>query len=173
MFLSSDKEPKKVHLQRVLGPIKHKWREIGEALEIPDGRIQSIDHDPHYNDSNKLSEVLQTWIDTQPSDVTWRNLIDVITEYPVNESVLAKTILDFLANPKITPDTTDSSCPTTTVESMLGNTYIITASTYNKYLIDCYNIYIYCHIFHCSLFCFLLCRHSSSRSNYYLKYSFF
>ena len=100
MFLSSDKEPKKVHLQRVLGPIQHKWREIGEALEIPDERIQSIENDARYNDTRKLSEVLQTWI-TQPSDVTWRNLIDVITEYPVNEPALAKTIPDFLANPKI------------------------------------------------------------------------
>ena len=101
VFLSSDKEPKKVHLQRVLGPIQHKWRAIGEALEIPNGTIKSIDHDARYDDSNKLSEVLQTWIDTQPSDVTWRNLIDVITEYPVNEPGLAKTIPDFLVNPKI------------------------------------------------------------------------
>ena len=101
VFLSSDKEPKKVHLQRVLGSIQHKWREIGEALEIPNGTIKSIDHDARYNDSNKLSEVLQTWIDTQTSDVTWRNVIDVIKEYPVNEPGLAKTIPDFLANPKI------------------------------------------------------------------------
>ena len=93
IFLSSDKEPKKVHLQRVLGPIQHKWRAIGEALEIPNGTIKSIDHDARYDDSNKLSEVLQTWIDTQPSDV--------ITAYPVNEPVLANTIPEFLANPKI------------------------------------------------------------------------
>ena len=101
MFLSSDKEPKKLDLQRVLGPIQHKWRAIGEALEIPDRRIKSIDGVAHYDDSNKLSEVLETWIDTRPSVVTWRNLIDVITEYPVNEPVLAKTIPDFLAKPEI------------------------------------------------------------------------
>ena len=101
MFLSSDKEPKKVHLQRLLGSIQHKWREIGEALEVPDGRIQSIEYDPRYNDTRKLSEVLQTWIGTQPSDVTWKNLIRVITEYPVNEPVLAKTIPHFLAKPEI------------------------------------------------------------------------
>ena len=70
-------------------------------MEISYGRIQSIDLDAHYNDTRKLSEVLQTWIDTQPSDVTWRNLIDVITRYPVNEPGLAKTIPDFLANPEI------------------------------------------------------------------------
>ena len=101
LFLSSDKEPKKVHLQRVLGPIEHKWRAIGEALEIPNGTVKYIDHDARYDDSNKLSEVLQSWIDAQPSDVTWRKLIDVITEYPVNVPGLAKTIPDFLANPKI------------------------------------------------------------------------
>ena len=70
-------------------------------MEIPNGIIQSIDHDPRYNDTRKLSEVLQNWIDTQPSDVTWRNLINIIREHPVNEPVLAKTIPKFLANPKI------------------------------------------------------------------------
>ena len=70
-------------------------------MEISYGIIQSINRNPHYSDVEKLSEVLQTWIDTQSSDVTWRNLIDVITEYPVNEPILAKTIPDFLANPKI------------------------------------------------------------------------
>ena len=103
---------------------------IGEALEISEGRIQSIDHNPHYSDVNKLSEVLQTWIDTQSSDVTWRNLIDVITEYPVNEPILAKTIPDFLANPKISSkydtgpsnDITDSSHFNIPVENVLGKT---------------------------------------------------
>ena len=66
VILSSDKQPKKIHLQQVLGPIQYEWREIGEALEIPDGIIQSIDHNPRYNDAGKLSEVLQTWIGTQP-----------------------------------------------------------------------------------------------------------
>ena len=101
VFLSSDKQPKKIHLQQVLGSIQYKWVEIGEALEIPNGIIQSIDHNPRYSDARKLSEVLQTWIDTQPSNVTWRNFIDVIREDPVNEPVLAKTIPDVLANPKI------------------------------------------------------------------------
>ena len=107
VFLSSDKQPKKIHLQQVLGPIQYKWRVIGEALEIPDGIIQSIDHNPRYNNACKLSEVLQTWIGTQPSDVTWRNLINVIRENSVNEPVLAKTIPDFLANPKISEHYTE------------------------------------------------------------------
>ena len=98
-------------------------------MEIPTGIILSIEHDAHYDDSNKLSEVLQTWIDTKRSDVTWRNLIDVITEYPINEPVLAKTIPDFLANPKVSSkydigpsnDITDSShLENTPVENVLG-----------------------------------------------------
>ena len=101
VFLSLAKEPKKVHLQHVLGPIEYKWREIGEALEIPDGKIQSIDYNPRYNDTNKLSVVLQIWINTHSANVTWRNLINVIREHPVNEPALAKTIPDFLANPEI------------------------------------------------------------------------
>ena len=101
VFLSLDKEPKKVHLQRVLGPIQHKWRAIGEALEIPNETIKSTEQDARYDNSNKLSEVLQAWIDRQTSNVTWRNLIDVITKYPVNEPGLAETIPKFLENPEI------------------------------------------------------------------------
>ena len=101
MYLILDKKPKKDHLQCVLGPIEYKWKEIGEALKIPFGTIQSIDYDRGYNDTCKLSKVLQTWIDTQPSDVTWRNLIDVIREHPVKEPVRAKAIMDFLENSKI------------------------------------------------------------------------
>ena len=102
---------------------------IREALEISYGIIQSINRNPHYSDVDKLSEVLQTWIDTQSSDVTWRNLIDVI-EYPVNEPALAKTIPDFLANPKISSNynigtsnaITDSSHFNIPVENVLGKT---------------------------------------------------
>ena len=104
MYLILDKKPKKDHLQCVLGPIEYKWKEIGEALKIPFGTIQSIDYDRGYNDSRKLSKVLQTWIDTWPSDVTWKNLIDVIREHPVKELVLAKTIPEFLANTKLSSE---------------------------------------------------------------------
>ena len=106
VFLSSDKKPKKIHLQHVLGPIQYKWKEIGEALEIPYGTIQSIDYDG-YNVTDKFSKVLQTWIDTQPSDVTWKNLINVIREHPVNEPVRANTIPDFLANPTMSKHYTE------------------------------------------------------------------
>ena len=70
-------------------------------MKIPYGTIQSIDYDRGYNVTDKLSKVLQTWIDTQQSDVTWKNLINVIREHPVNEPVQANAIIDFLAKTEI------------------------------------------------------------------------
>ena len=98
-----DREPRKIDLQRALGLIEHKWREIGEGLQLPDGKIQSIHYDVSYNDTRKLSEVLQTWINTctKPSVLTWRTIINIVREYPVNEPAQAEAILNFLAKPDI------------------------------------------------------------------------
>ena len=94
-FLCLETHPKKLHLQQALAPIKYKWREIGEGLEISYGAIKSINRNPQYDDDTlKLSEILQTWIDTNdPSNVTWGAIIEVIKKDPVNEPALAETIL--------------------------------------------------------------------------------
>ena len=93
-FLYLETHPKKLHLQQALAPIKYKWRQIGEGLEISYDAIQPINRNPQYDDTLKLSEILQTWIDTNdPSNVTWGAIIEVIKKDPVNEPALAETIL--------------------------------------------------------------------------------
>lgn len=45
---------------------------------MPDGNLQSIKMDGRLDDVGQVSEVLQIWIDRQPSDVTWQNIIEVV-----------------------------------------------------------------------------------------------
>ena len=100
-FLYLETHPKKLHLQQALAPIKYKWREIGEGLDIPYGIIQDINRNFQYSSTLKLSEILQTWIDTNdPSNVTWGAIIEVIKKDPVNEPALAEAILKSKYNVK-------------------------------------------------------------------------
>ena len=91
--LSLETHPYKLHIQRALAPIKYKWRHIGEGLEIPYDIIQSINRNPQYDDTLKLSEILQYWIDINKPSVTWRTIIEVIKKEPVNEPGQAEAIL--------------------------------------------------------------------------------
>ena len=51
----------------------------------------SIQQNPKYDDSNRLSDVLQLWIDSN-KDVTWKKIISVIADPPVNNKRLANEI---------------------------------------------------------------------------------
>ena len=98
------KEPKKNHLMTVLHSIKYKWNIIGEQLEVPYADrmyIMSAGSNLPYDDTRKLSEVLQVWIDTKSCEVSWRTIITVIDDPPVDEKRVADEIHYFLAKPEI------------------------------------------------------------------------
>ena len=91
-----DKIPEKNDLLILLSPIAFKWRNIGDALEVPDGNIQSINMNGRLNAVDQLSEVLQIWIDRQSSDVTWKNIIEVVGCPVVQVEYKATDIRKFL-----------------------------------------------------------------------------
>ena len=91
-----DKEPKKQHLMNLLNEIKYKWYSIGLQLGVRHGLMQSLQH---YDDTHKLSEVLQMWIDQRTSEVCWRTIISVVKEPSINNKNIADQIYDFLSEP--------------------------------------------------------------------------
>ena len=54
-----------------------------------------------HDDTRKLSEVLQEWKDGKTCDLSWRKIITVIHDPPLNEKGLANKICEFLARPDI------------------------------------------------------------------------
>ena len=60
-------------------------------MEIEHGRLLSIQQNQTYDDSSRLSDVLQLWIDSD-KDVTWKKIISVIAHPPVNNKRLANQI---------------------------------------------------------------------------------
>lgn len=98
LFYSINTEDKR-HIIRLLNPIAYNWRQLGEALGIAYGDLESI-FNKRYRDADNLSEVLQLWFDKKPSDVTWITLITAVelAPTPVNESSVADKICEFLSN---------------------------------------------------------------------------
>ena len=83
LYIIIDSKPDKLQLIRLLTPIAYKWREIGEALEIRHGALMSL-HQRNFSDKQKLSNVLQLWIDGQPTNVKWSTIITAIESPPVD-----------------------------------------------------------------------------------------
>ena len=100
-FSSLGKEPKKIHLMTLLHPIKYMWNIIGEQLRLPYGDIRSVEYNEAYGDTRKLSEVLQVWIDERTCEVSWRKIITVVEEPPIDNKIVADDIYQFLSRPDI------------------------------------------------------------------------
>ena len=84
-----------------LNPIKSQWYSIGEQLEVQNGPLKSIKYDPTYNDTMRLSEVFQVWIDGRTTEVSWRVILDVIRNPPLSNKKLFDEVQKFLSCPDI------------------------------------------------------------------------
>ena len=81
--------------------IKFQWKLIGEQLEVDNGSLKSIEYNTRYNDTMRLSEVFQVWIDGQTSEVSWRMILDVIRNPPLSNKKLFYDIQKFLSRNEI------------------------------------------------------------------------
>ena len=84
--------------------IKYKWNAIGEQLQVPYGdrmSIMSVGSNVPYDDTRKLSEVLQVWMDRKTCEVSWKMIITVIDDPPIKEKGVVNEIRNFLARSDI------------------------------------------------------------------------
>lgn len=76
--------------------IKHKWYQIGTALEVDRSTIEGLSIDPHTN-IYKLKIVITSWMDNKSRDqVTWEVLINAIEGKIIEEEKVAKDIEEFI-----------------------------------------------------------------------------
>ena len=94
------KEPSITDLLGLLTDIKHEWKKIGWALEVERGVLGSCTHS-NEEDGNKLATVLESWVDTVVTDVTWETVIAAVEGPIVNHKSTAVRIRDFLAKPDV------------------------------------------------------------------------
>ena len=94
------KRPVKRDVLVLLADIKYLWHEIGEALEVKFGSLQSHLYSP-YPDSRRLSLVIQEWMDSQTSDVTWSTLIEAVECPIVDQITIGRKMRDYLCEPQV------------------------------------------------------------------------
>ena len=58
------KEPIIFDICNCLADYCHKWRTIGEGLEVRNVDLASIKHDSTLDNNNRLAEMLRTWKDS-------------------------------------------------------------------------------------------------------------
>ena len=93
-------KPDRFDLLRLLGHIAYKWEQIGTALQINYGDLKSIQRNSTYSDFDKLSEILQLWINKKPTEVTWNTILSAVMNEPVDSCTVAVKILDFVSKIK-------------------------------------------------------------------------
>ena len=77
----------------LLSRIKCKWKQIGQALKISHGDLKKIS-DQRSEDTDRLGDIVQFWLDKQPSEITWTTIITAVELPPVLEPSIASSILD-------------------------------------------------------------------------------
>ena len=83
-------KPEKNVLLRLLYPITGKWQEIGDLLGVDVDTIDSLYTSSHSNQV-KMSKMLQSWLDNEPTPASWDNILDII-EGPLRKKALADKI---------------------------------------------------------------------------------
>ena len=71
-----------------------KWQEIGNLLGVDTNNIEML-YSCNFFDQMKMSKMLQSWLDNEPTPVTWDHFISVI-EGPLQMKSLAIDIRQFL-----------------------------------------------------------------------------
>ena len=94
------KEPSITDVLGLLTDIKHEWKKIGWALEVGRGVLGRCTHN-NENDGHKLTTVIESWVDTMVTDVTWETIIAAVEGPIVNHKSTAVKIRDFLAKPDV------------------------------------------------------------------------
>ena len=89
-----DSVPDRHVLLELLADIKHLWYEIGVALKVPDEELEVL-HQKNISDINKLSKVLQYWIDWG-AEVTWRSIITAVRSKIIGQTQISQEIESYV-----------------------------------------------------------------------------
>ena len=83
-------KPEKHVLLRLLYPINGKWQEIGDLLGVDVDTIETL-YASSFSTQLKMSKMLQSWLDNEPTPASWDNILDII-EGPLQKKALADQI---------------------------------------------------------------------------------
>ena len=91
--------PDKHELLNVLADINDKWYEIGLSLKVGDNVLNGLESEKRKN-VIKLDKILQSWITTKSSPITWDTVIAAMKGPLVNNVQKAEEIIEYLTKGK-------------------------------------------------------------------------
>ena len=94
------KEPNLTDLLTLLADIKYEWHNIGIALEVKQSVLESCKRSNEDNGYN-LFKVINTWMTSMTSEVTWQSIIAAVESPIVNHKSTAVKMRMFLAKPEV------------------------------------------------------------------------
>ena len=103
LFLSIDEEPPKCVLEKepdqldvltFLAEYDYRWYDIGQGLCVRDGFLQGMRGT--LNDKEKLSKILQLWMQTICSPVSWNHIKEALKHPSVNRPDIASKLGKFV-----------------------------------------------------------------------------
>ena len=93
-------------LHRLLSPISYDWYRVGLALYVRDGVLMSLDQS-NFSNSMRLSRVIQSWIDTQSTPVTWETVILAVESPIVDNMKVAAKLREYVTHLNPSDNVTD------------------------------------------------------------------
>lgn len=85
-------------LINLLADIRSKWHQLGTALGISFDALNGLLY-RQQDDTVKLTQVINIWLNTRPSSITWKTLIIAIEGDIVNNKAMAIKIRQYLGLP--------------------------------------------------------------------------
>ena len=87
LFYYTADKPEKLVLVRLLSSITDKWEQIGDLLGVDPNTIEMLYYS-NFSDKVKMSKMLQSWLDNEPTPATWDNITSIL-EGPLQKKSLA------------------------------------------------------------------------------------
>ena len=94
------KEPNLTDLLILLADIEYEWHNIGVALEVEQNVLESC-YRSNENNSYKLFKVINSWMTSMTSEVTWEAVIAAVESRIVKHKSTAVKMRTFLAKPEV------------------------------------------------------------------------
>ena len=92
--------PTQHELLNLLADISHLWQEIGLSLNVSDNVLGGLKQSKE-RDAVKLAEVINSWLNSSTSIITWKTVIDAIKGPIINHAKKANEIYQHLINSKL------------------------------------------------------------------------
>ena len=90
------REVKLLEVHCLLKLKSYKWQDIGRGLKVDFGKRTGFGQDVTRNNEDKLEVVLNEWIQSQCSEVSYNHLIEVLQELSLND--VAEKVKSFRPN---------------------------------------------------------------------------